>query len=311
MALLPRRHRILTPANGIHGIVAWDVESLDDIAGPFVTTDMHKVARVATIVGEEDPTYQYFVLSGLDGEGGAYWRELGGSSYALPKWTVADYTERNDLVVTIDDLHGIVNVTSDHSYWILADVSEGAFWKQLDNASESIVYWTIDPEGYPDSLAAIGPMPEDLHRVAFVPSGGDAAKYFILADIVSDGMGGYDATWRPLDAPAVDISGKADKQLTKVSVSGTTRTITAADFDSFISSSNAALQTFTLNALTDTPVRSLIVMQYGTGKVRFAAGAGATIRPTGTIETSGQYSVATLALIGANEWLVTGDVTVT
>lgn len=316
--MVDKKHRILRPAHGIHVVHAWEVSTLDDVSG-LVQADIGKIARMER---ESAPgLYDFFLLVKLEiNESGDIptWLRLGSSSWVewyVPRaGSVDGMPTLEEITPTTDDRNKIAKVDngSAFSYWVLADVydSEGlvTVWLRLDDTYPALVWWEIDPEGFPSSLSAITVTPSDLHHIAYDPSG--TTHYWILRDVVDNGEGGYDGVWAPLDEPAPDITGKADKRLAMSYYTGTARTVTAADFDTMIRSTNAAMQTFTLSALTDDPVRSLVVWQYGTGKVRFVAGAGATIRPSGTIETTGQYSPATLSLVGPNEWLVTGDVTV-
>jgi len=48
------------------------------------------------------------------------------------------------------------------------------------------------------------------------------------------------------------------------------------------------------------------VVQLGSGQVTFVAGSGVTIRTPETLKLAKQYAVASVILIGADEWLLAG-----
>lgn len=324
MALPNVKHRFMVGRN-IHVPHRWRESFLNDIDDSSLTQDdVGKFARIeppAEGEGGIPPRIELYFLQYLDdsGEGTPvpFWLRLLTEADAVDdtgwvKWEVPNYEDLNALDLASGDVGGVAHVSGESSYYVLALIDEesGKVWKRLDNVDslKLPIAWVIEPEGYPASLSEIAPYPEEVHQIAYDPSG--TSHYWVLSNVEDNGEGGYNATWTALDNPPTDISEKADKRLPKVSFTGTARTITSGDFDSFVESTNASLQTYTLSALSDDPVRSLVVLQNGAGKVRFVAGSGATVRPPGTIETSQQYATATLALIGPNTWLVSGDVTV-
>jgi len=48
------------------------------------------------------------------------------------------------------------------------------------------------------------------------------------------------------------------------------------------------------------------VVQMGSGQVTFVAGSGVTIRTPETLKLAKQYAVATIILVGTDEWLLAG-----
>lgn len=132
---------------------------------------------------------------------------------------------------------------------------------------------------------------DDIGKVGMCPDG------FFICRSVDAGVG----LWTQID----QLWGRVD-------YTGTTHTISAADVGMLITSSNASLQTFTLPAFADAvidSVQSFPIMQLGAGRVRFVAGAGATVYPSDVtyLETLKQHALVHATKIGANEWLVTGD----
>jgi hypothetical protein len=322
MALPKRRHRILTIENGIHGFAAWNVESLDDIPGPLTAEDLNKVARVWNYEGEASlPTVHYFALSFLDASDPElnplpYWVQLDGGEFAWPKWEVLNFGQLPTINPTLDDVNGVARTLDDKAYYVLADIEDNEgeltpIWKRLDNSEDFKlpIYWVIDPEGFPASLNDIEAYEEDVHRIAYNPSGGSNPHYYILERVEDDGEGGTTRNWRPLDAEPPDISGKADKRIDRLNWGGGRTVDVNSDFDKFHVSTNAALHTWTLPTTGTTDyVRSFYVMQGGAGQVRFTAAPGATVKPSRTpLQTFEQDSLVQVSLIAANTWLVTGD----
>lgn len=93
---------------------------------------------------------------------------------------------------------------------------------------------------------------------------------------------------------------------------GTTYTFVLADKGKRVRANNASAQTYTVppNSSVAFPVGSRIeVFQYGAGQVSIAAGAGVTIRSSGSkLKITGQYSAALLDKIATDEWLLVGDI---
>jgi hypothetical protein len=91
---------------------------------------------------------------------------------------------------------------------------------------------------------------------------------------------------------------------------GTTYTFVAADRGQVVTLSNAASITATIDNSVHTAGDRIDVVQYGAGQVTFAAGAGVTIRSSGSkLKLTGQYSAATLWFKSASEVVLIGDIT--
>lgn len=67
MAVIERPHRQMTPANGIHGIAAWDVA--DDAARDALTPAL-TVADIGKVCQQPDQYYVLAFLEEIEGEGG-------------------------------------------------------------------------------------------------------------------------------------------------------------------------------------------------------------------------------------------------
>lgn len=94
---------------------------------------------------------------------------------------------------------------------------------------------------------------------------------------------------------------------------GTTYTFVLGDAGDLVTGNNAAAQTFTVppNASVAFPVSTTVINlgQLGAGQISIAAGAGVTIRSSGSkLKLTGQYSAASLVKIGTNEWFLFGDI---
>lgn len=320
---IDQKWRRLDNVSGSGLPISWVIDpegfpaSLEDIE--VSETDKHGIAYDPSGTGPH-----YFVLESVEYDGEQWdtnWVPLdgGGGGSLLPiKWTLNPEgfpATLDDVEATDEDRHGIAYDPSEggpHYYVLESAVYDGEQWDKhwvaLDG-DDGLVTWMVDPEGFPSSLSEIDAYEEDLHKVAYVPSGGDSPRYFILAFVGDDGEGGYTRTWRPLDAPGTDITGKLDKRMGRFDWFGASRTVVPpGDFDAFHVSTNASLQTWTLPATAEAEVRSFQVMQGGLGNVRFVAGAGATVLPPKSpLQTFEQYSVVEVKLISANTWLVTGD----
>jgi hypothetical protein len=90
-------------------------------------------------------------------------------------------------------------------------------------------------------------------------------------------------------------------------------TLTSSDNnqDSFILMNVGTANTLTVPPNSSIPMpigRQILLQQYGAGQTTITAGAGVTIRSSGSkLKTNVQYSVATLVKIGADEWSLVGD----
>lgn len=93
---------------------------------------------------------------------------------------------------------------------------------------------------------------------------------------------------------------------------GTTYAFVLADAGKLVEGNNAATQTYTVppnSSAAFTVDQTVInVGQYGAGQISIAAGAGVTIRSSGSkLKLTGQYSTASLVKIGTDEWWLFGD----
>jgi hypothetical protein len=86
-------------------------------------------------------------------------------------------------------------------------------------------------------------------------------------------------------------------------------TILAADENTFIRSTSSSAITITIANVLN-PGESIQFVQWGTGQLTFAAGAGVTLgSPDNKLKTSKQYSAAAVTCLASGLYLVTGDVT--
>lgn len=94
---------------------------------------------------------------------------------------------------------------------------------------------------------------------------------------------------------------------------GTSYTLVIGDAGKMVTMSNASANTLTVppNSSVAFPTNTRIdVIQYGAGQTSIAAGAGVTIRSSGSkLKLTGQYSGASLWKKGTDEWILVGDIT--
>jgi hypothetical protein len=103
---------------------------------------------------------------------------------------------------------------------------------------------------------------------------------------------------------------RANRNLTQNAQTGTTYTPVAADAGEVVTLTNAAAITCTINASVFAGGDRVDFIQLGAGQVTFAAGAGFTLRSSGSkLKMSGQYSGATLYFLSASEAVLIGDIT--
>jgi len=90
---------------------------------------------------------------------------------------------------------------------------------------------------------------------------------------------------------------------------GTTYTLATSDIGKIVTCSNASAIVVTIPASTFAIGDQINVMQYGAGQITFTPAATVTMRSSGSkTKTFGQYSVATLICIAANEWVLVGNI---
>lgn len=90
---------------------------------------------------------------------------------------------------------------------------------------------------------------------------------------------------------------------------GTTYTLAIGDVNNLVTASNTGAITVTIPASVFTVGQSVNVVQLGAGQVSFAAGSGATVYSTPGLKLRAQYSIATVACIATNTFLLVGDLT--
>jgi len=92
---------------------------------------------------------------------------------------------------------------------------------------------------------------------------------------------------------------------------GTTYTLVLADQGIFVTCDNASAIVLTVppNSSVAFPIGDQVnIMQSGAGQVTITAGAGVTLRSSGTkLKTTAQYSVATILKIATDTWVVVGS----
>lgn len=99
------------------------------------------------------------------------------------------------------------------------------------------------------------------------------------------------------------------RQIVRNAQTGTTYTLVVDDAGKAITLNNAAAITVTIPASVFTAGDRVDLIQYGAGQVTFAAGAGFTLRSSGSkLKLSGQYSGATIYFVTATEGVLIGDI---
>lgn len=83
------------------------------------------------------------------------------------------------------------------------------------------------------------------------------------------------------------------------------------DSNSYLRSTSGSAATWTVPPASSIPFAigdSITIEQAGAGQVTIAAGAGVTINSPATLKSNAQFSVVTLAKVGADEWTLAGDI---
>ena len=92
---------------------------------------------------------------------------------------------------------------------------------------------------------------------------------------------------------------------------GTTYTLVLADAGTAVETTGASSVTITVppNSAAAFPIGTIIeLLQYGTGQLSVAAGAGVTIRSAnGLLSARAQYSTLSLRKRATDEWVLAGD----
>ena len=92
--------------------------------------------------------------------------------------------------------------------------------------------------------------------------------------------------------------------------SGTSYTLTATDNGGVIAFTSGSAIALTVPSGLGAGF-SCSVVQYGAGQITVAAGSGATLRIRASAnKTAGQYAIASLLSVVANEYILVGDTTV-
>ena len=100
-----------------------------------------------------------------------------------------------------------------------------------------------------------------------------------------------------------------------IAITGTSQTVGITHLGAWLDCENASAQTLTIDtdANASWPDNAQIQgAQMGAGKVSFVGASGVTVRKSATFNAScaGQYAVWGLKRVGANEWLLFGDLEV-
>ncbi len=90
---------------------------------------------------------------------------------------------------------------------------------------------------------------------------------------------------------------------------GTTYTLVASDANKLVTATNASPITVTIPAATFTVGQSVNVVQLGTGQVTFQSDGTSVVYSTPGVKLRAQYSIATVACIATNTFLLVGDLT--
>lgn len=99
------------------------------------------------------------------------------------------------------------------------------------------------------------------------------------------------------------------RQIVRNAQTGTTFTPAASDAGKLATLTNAAAITVTINNSVFTAEDRIDFIQGGAGQVTFAAGAGFTLRSSGSkLKLAGQWSGATIYFLSASEGILIGDI---
>ena len=105
------------------------------------------------------------------------------------------------------------------------------------------------------------------------------------------------------------LDAKADKSAT-INALTDSYTLVIGDAGELVSINKATATNLTVPPEADVAFSvgtEILLAQLGTGQVTIVAGAGVTIRTAETLKLAKQYAAATLIKIGADEWLLTGN----
>ncbi len=89
------------------------------------------------------------------------------------------------------------------------------------------------------------------------------------------------------------------------------RTLVLSDAEAYIVCNSADATVITVPSGVFSAPTNIVIAQNGAGQITFSAAPGVTIRSaTGNYTTRAQYSVVGLIMTSANQWFLTGDVTI-
>lgn len=112
------------------------------------------------------------------------------------------------------------------------------------------------------------------------------------------------------DASGVEFSSVASEGLGINAQTGTTYTLALTDAGTLVTCASVGAISVTVPAAAsiDFPIGTqILVAQYGAGQVTIVADTGVTIRTSETLKLRKQYAQAALVKIGADEWLIEGN----
>jgi len=90
---------------------------------------------------------------------------------------------------------------------------------------------------------------------------------------------------------------------------GTTYTLVASDANKLVTATNAGAITVTIPAGVFSVGQSINIVQLGAGQVTFQGDGTSTVYSTPGVKLRAQYSIATVACIATNTFLLVGDLT--
>lgn len=306
------RHQLNTAAAAGAGPVMVTIRRVPD---SFAATGQSETAYPTTVTAGPatgpDPDWPagYFEVS-LPGE----------ASYATPGYYVISYPENGRTVshpIRVPDAGG--------PYWLAALVTEVTPTPAILPAALSGLRDT-----QPLAAAAVGQVPV-WDGTAWVPSsgagGGGVSDHGLLTGLADDDHPQY-VTQAEVDGmlagkaavahthPISDVTGlqaalDALPRLTATTQPGH-HTLTLADAGTAVHFTGAAAANCTVppNSAVAFPVGTVVeLLQAGAGQVTVLEGAGVTVRAAAAKTTRAQWSVLRLRKIGADEWLLSGDMT--
>jgi hypothetical protein len=150
--------------------------------------------------------------------------------------------------------------------------------------------------------------------------GGDSGSWgTVLNDFLSQALKS-DGTLRDAIVGGTNLASDVQAQLGQIATlpfltattqAGTTYTLALADAGTVVETTSASAVAVTIppnSSVAFTIGTTIELLQYGTGALTVAAGAGVTIRSTdGLLSARTQYSALSLRKRGINEWVLAGD----